>query len=284
MTVDPWRLLRREFAPVRQRYTARDCVLYALSLGIGADPLDARQLAYVREEEPRAFPTMANVLGYPGFWAREEDTGIDWRRLLHVEQSMILHAPLPPEGEVEGRTRVTGVVDKGADKGALLYQERRIVEAGSGRLLAEVGQVSLLRGDGGCGSTREAAAPAHRMPGRAPDAVHEAPTLPQAALLYRLNGDTNPVHSDPATARAAGFDRPVLHGLCTFGVAVHALLTGAPGREGSVHRLRVRFTAPVFPGETLRTESWTDGNVVSFRTTAVERGTVVLDAGRLDLI
>ncbi|MEV7422053.1 MULTISPECIES: MaoC/PaaZ C-terminal domain-containing protein [unclassified Streptomyces] len=283
--MDPRKLLRREFAPVRQRYTARDRALYALSLGVGADPLDARQLAYVREEDGRVFPTMANVLGYPGFWAREEDTGIDWRRLLHVEQSMTLHAPLPPEGEVVGSTRVTGVVDKGVDKGALLYQERRIVEAGSGRLLAEVGQVSLLRGDGGCGSTRDAAAPAHRMPGRAPDAVHDLPTLPQAALLYRLNGDTNPVHSDPATARAAGFDRPILHGLCTFGVAVHALLAGALGWDDSgPHRLRVRFTAPVLPGETLRTESWTDGNVVSFRTTAVERGTVVLDAGRVDLI
>ncbi|MFI6697887.1 MaoC/PaaZ C-terminal domain-containing protein [Streptomyces sp. NPDC050509] len=285
MTMDPQRLLRREFAPVRQRYTARDSALYALSLGVGADPLDARQLAYVREEDARVFPTLPNVLGYPGFWAREADTGIDWRRLLHVEQSMTLHAPLAPQGEVVGHTRVTGVVDKGVAKGALLHQERRIVEAGSGRLLAEVGQVSLLRGDGGCGSTRDAAAPPHRMPGRPPDAVRDLPTLPQAALLYRLNGDTNPVHADPATARAAGFDRPILHGLCTFGVAVHALLAGAlDWDESRLHRLRVRFTAPVLPGETLRTESWTDGDVVSFRTTAIERGTVVLDAGRADLI
>ncbi|MFE4058074.1 MaoC/PaaZ C-terminal domain-containing protein [Streptomyces sp. NPDC059096] len=285
MTMDPARLLRRAFAPVRQRYTARDCALYALSLGIGADPLDARRLAYVMEETARPFPTMANVLGYAGFWAREPDTGIDWRRLLHVEQSMTLHAPLARTGEVVGHTRVTGVVDKGVAKGALLHQERRIVAADSGQLLAEVGQVSLLRGDGGCGSTTDAVTPPHRMPERAPDAVHDLPTLPQAALLYRLNGDTNPVHADPGTARAAGFDRPVLHGLCTFGMAVHALLASALDWDDSrLHRLRVRFTAPVLPGDTLRTESWTDGDVVSFRTTAVERGAVVLDAGRADLI
>ncbi|WP_405807191.1 MaoC/PaaZ C-terminal domain-containing protein [Streptomyces sp. NBC_01187] len=285
MTTDPRKLLRREFAPVRQRYTAQDSRLYALSLGLGADPLDARQLAYVYEEGQRVFPTMPNVLGYPGFWAREPDTGIDWRRLLHVEQSMTLHTPLAPEGDVVGHNRVTGVVDKGVAKGALLYQQRQILHAGSGRLLAEVGQVSLLRGDGGCGSTTDAAPPPHRQPDRAPDAVHDLPTLRQAALLYRLNGDANPVHADPGTARAAGFERPILHGLCTFGVAVHALLAGAlDWGESRLHRVRVRFTAPVFPGETLRTESWTDGDVVSFRTTAIERGAVVLDAGRADLI
>ncbi|MEU8877127.1 MaoC/PaaZ C-terminal domain-containing protein [Streptomyces javensis] len=284
MTMDPHKLLRREFAPVRQRYTARDSRLYALSLGLGADPLDAHQLGYVYEEGRRAFPTLPNVLGYPGFWAREPDTGIDWRRLLHVEQSLTLYTPPAPEGDVVGRTRVTGVVDKGVNKGALLYQTRQILDAGDGRLLAEVGQVSLLRGDGGCGSTRDTAPPPHRMPHRAPDAVHDLPTLPQAALLYRLNGDPNPVHADPATARAAGFERPILHGLCTFGMAVHALLASALDWDDSrLHRLRVRFTAPVFPGETLRTESWTDGDVVSFRTTAIERGAVVLDAGRVDL-
>lgn len=284
MTMDPHRLLRRRFAPVRQRYTSRDSRLYALSLGLGADPLDARHLAYVHERDQRAFPTLPNVLGHPGFWAREPDTGIDWRRLLHVEQALTLHSPLRPEGDIVGRNRVTGVVDKGSATGALLYQARRIEEAGSGRLLAEVEQVSLLRGNGGCGSTTEAAPPPHRVPGRPPDDVHDLTTLPQSALLYRLNGDDNPLHADPATARAAGFARPVLHGLCTFGTAVHALLAGALDWDDSrPHRLRVRFTAPVFPGETLRTESWTDGGVVSFRTTALDRDVVVLDAGRVDL-
>ncbi|MFJ9179336.1 MaoC/PaaZ C-terminal domain-containing protein [Streptomyces sp. NPDC102360] len=284
MTTDPHKLLKREFAPVRQRYTARDSSLYALSLGLGTDPLDTHQLAYVCEEGRRAFPTMPNVLGYAGFWAREPDTGIDWQRLLHVEQSLTLHAPLASEGDVVGHTRVTGVVDKGVGKGALLYQERQVLDSGSGQLLAEVGQVSLLRGDGGCGSTTDPAPPPHRMPDRAPDAVQDLPTLPQAALLYRLCGDTNPVHADPVTARAAGFDRPILHGLCTFGVAVHALLAGAlDWDESRLHRLRVRFSAPVFPGETLRTEFWTDADVVSFRTTALERGAVVLDAGRAEL-
>ncbi|MFE2938149.1 MaoC/PaaZ C-terminal domain-containing protein [Streptomyces sp. NPDC059255] len=282
--MDPYALLRREFAPVRHRYTARDTALHALGLGLGGDPLDARQLAYVLPERCAAFPTLPNVLGYSGFWAREPGTGIDWRRLLHVEQSLTLHERLPADGDVTGYTRVTGVVDKGEAKGALLYQERRLTDSADGRLLAEVGQVSLLRGDGGCGSTMAAPPAPHRVPERAPDHVQDLPTLPQAALLYRLSGDHNPVHSDPATARGAGFDRPLLHGLCTFGVAVHALLAGPLAWDAArLHRLRVRFTAPVYPGETLRTESWTDDGTVSFRTHVIERATVVLDAGRADL-
>ena len=282
--MDPRGLLARAFPPREHSYTRQDAIRYALSLGLGADPLDPDQLAYVYEQDQRVFPTFPVILGYAGFWAREPDTGIDWRRLLHVEQSLALHAPLPPEGRVTGHTRVTGVVDKGPAKGALLYQERRVTDAVTGTLLAEVGQVSLLRGDGGSGSTMAAAPPPHRLPERSPDAVRDLATLPQAALLYRLGGDTNPVHADPDTARAAGFERPILHGLCTFGIAVHALLSTALDWDaGRLRRVRARFTAPVYPGDTLRAELWTDGDVVSFRTTALERDVTVLDAGRADI-
>jgi acyl dehydratase len=143
----------------------------------------------------------------------------------------------------------------------------------------------MLRADGGFGGAHGVplAAP-HAVPDRAPDAVCDLPTLPQAALLYRLNGDFNPLHADPAVARAAGFPRPILHGLATMGVALHAVLKTLLGYDAAAVRgMRVRFTAPVLPGETLRTALWRDGAVVSLRTTALERGTVVLDAGRVDL-
>lgn len=288
MTLDPRHLMDRVFAPVEQHYSASDSALYALSIGLGADPLDAGSLAYVYEGAAggqRALPTQANVLGYSGFWADQPDTGITWRRLVHAEQAVVLHRPLAPQGRVVGHSRVVGLHDKGAEKGALMLLERRIVDAGSGDLLASVTQTTLLRADGGFGASLGLAPPAaHAVPDRVADAVCELPTLPQAALLYRLNGDFNPLHADPAVAVAAGFARPILHGLATMGVALHAVLKTLLAYDaGAVRGMRVRFTAPVLPGDTLRTELWRDGDRVSLRTTAVERGAVVLNAGRVDL-
>jgi len=284
MVFDHRALLERAFPPVEQHLTPQDCLRYALSLGLGSDPVDALQLLYVYEEHQRAFPTLPMVLGYPGFWAREPDTGIDWRRLVHAEQSMTLHRSLPVSGTVIGYNRVTGIIDKGRDKGALLYQERRVVEASSGELLATVNQVSLLRGNGGFGGPAGPVPAPHAVPEREADGVCDLPTLPQAALLYRLNGDYNPLHADPAVAAAAGFQRPILHGLCTLGIAVHALLRSLLRYDGErIGRLGVRFSAPFYPGETLRTEFWVDGDQVSFRSHALERGVTVLNAGYMTL-
>ena len=164
------------------------------------------------------------MLAYPGFWARESDTGIDWKRLVHAEQAIELHAPLPVEGLVVGRNRVSGLWDKGTTKGALMQQVREL-ESAAGRPLATVTQLTLLRGDGGCGSAGEGTPPApHSLPERSADAVCDLPTLAQSALIYRLSGDYNPLHADPAVAGAAGFSRPILHGMCTMGMAAHAVL------------------------------------------------------------
>ena len=284
MAINYEQLLNRPFAPVEQRYTAQDSILYALALGLGDDPLDSRQLAFVYEQGQQAFPTLPMVLGYPGFWAREPDTGIDWRRLVHAEQSLQLHAPLPVQGRVIGHTRITSIVDKGAEKGALLYLERQVVDADSGVLLATVNQVNMLRGDGGFGGPDGPIAPPHRLPDRTADRICDLPTSPQAAMLYRLCGDDNPLHIDPAVARDAGFDRPILHGLCTLGIAVHGLLrTLLDYQSARLFGLRVRFTAPFYPGETLRCEFWQDGNDISFRASSVERGVQVLGAGQAQL-
>lgn len=282
MAADPYALLARSFAPVVHDMTARDTILYALGVGLGADPVDAGQLRYVYEEGLQALPMMANVLGYPGFWAREPDTGIDWRRVVHAEQSIRLHRPLPASGRSVGHTRVTAFHDKGA-KGALMASERRI-EDGSGVPLATVGGLTMLRGDGGSGVTVGTLPDSHPVPARAPDAVCDLPTLPQAALIYRLSGDLNPLHADPAIARGAGFERPILHGMATMGVAGHAVLSTILGYDARRMRsMQVRFTAPVYPGETIRTELWVDGGIVSLRSRVVLRDAVVLDRGRVEM-
>lgn len=287
---DPRRLLTREFAPITQGYEARDAQLYALGVGLGADPLDAGQLRYVYEgadgQSLRALPTLANVLAYPGFWAREADTGIDWKRLVHAEQQIVLHEPLLARGRVVGLNRVSALWDRGEGKGAFMQQTRELRDEKGGSLLATVTQLTLLRGNGGFGAGgSEGAPPApHAIPPRSADHVCDLPTVAQAALIYRLCGDLNPLHADPAVARAAGFERPILHGMATMGIAAHAVLRTLLGYDAErLAGMRVRFTSPVLPGDTLRTELWVDGSVVSLRTTAIERAVVVLDHGRVDL-
>jgi acyl dehydratase len=284
MAIDYDRLMGWDFPPVRQTLTKRDCILYALGIGLGGDPLDTAQLRFVYEDRLAAVPTMAVVLAYPGFWVKDKATGIDWLRVVHGEQAITLHRPLPVAAELIGTSRITGIVDKGAGKGAVLYSERRISDAATGALYATLAMSTFCRGDGGFGGPSGPSWPVHAIPERAPDVTCDLPTLPQQALLYRLNGDDNPLHADPAVARAAGFPRPILHGLCTLGIAGHALLRRCcdydPARMRS---LALRFSAPVYPGETLRTEMWRDGAIISFRTRALERDVVVLNNGRMEI-
>lgn len=282
MTADPHALLARAFAPVVHNLTPHDAILYALGVGLGADPVDTAQLQYLYEDGLRALPFMANVLGYPGFWAKEPDTGIDWPRVVHAEQWIELHDTLPVNERVVGHTSVTAFHDKGT-KGAIMASERRI-ESWGGKHLATVGGLAMLRGDGGSGVTVGELRPTHPVPDRAPDTVCDLPTLPQAALIYRLSGDLNPLHIDPAVAHSAGFPRPILHGMASMGVAGHAVLRAVLAYDAARMRsMAVRFTSPVYPGETIRTEIWQDGRTVSFRCRVVDRDVVVLDRGRVEL-
>ena len=279
MTIDHDRLMNFDIPEVRQSYGPRDWGLYALSIGMGHDPLVRDELAFLAalEDDRRVMPAIVNVLGHPGFWLSDPATGVDAPRLLHGEQGMTIHADLPEEATVLGKTRVTGLVDKGAGKGALLYHEKTLTEEGSGRLLATCRGTIFLRGDGGFGGPEGPVKKPHILPETPPDHVFEARTRPEQALLSRWNADPNPLHLDPRVAERAGFERPILHGLCTFGCAAHALLAVLcdrdPARFGGMD---ARFTAHVFPGETLRTEIWADG---SFRAIAVERDRVVIGNG-----
>jgi acyl dehydratase len=181
-------------------------------------------------------------------------------------------------------TRITQIIDKGADKGALILQERTVTDQATGEALATLTSTTFGRGDGGFGGPSEGGRPVHQLPEREPDEACDLATLPQAALIYRLSGDYNPLHADPKVARSANFEAPILHGLCTLGVASHAILKTQCGYDPTRFKsLSLRFSAPVYPGETIRTEIWRDGDVVSFRARVVERDVVVLNNGRAEI-
>lgn len=273
-------LLEHRFAPQRIAYGHKDTILYALSVGAAADPLDPNQLRLVYEKDLRALPTMAAVLAHPGAWIANPDFEVDYLKLLHGEQNLTLHRPLPPSGEFEATYRVPAVVDKGAGKGALVYFEKQLRDAATGELFCTVLSSLFLRADGGCGSF---GAPPLVLPAAAltrADFADEVRTPLNAALLYRLNGDLNPIHVDPAAAQKAGFDRPILHGLCTYGVVGYLLTRAVCGHDPArLRSLGARFTSPVYPGETIRIQGCRSADEIRFEALVPERSHVVLSHG-----
>jgi acyl dehydratase len=279
------KLLALKIPEVEHSFGPKDCILYALGLGLGQDPLNEDELAFVYEKNLKALPTFALVQGYSPYWLRNPDSGVNWTKVVHGEQGLTLHKPVKTQGTVIGRTRIVEVIDKGEGKGALVFSERKITDKADGALLATLTQTTFCRADGGFGGPpREARAP-HPLPERAPDLVCDLPTRPEMALIYRLSGDVNPLHAEPEFARAAGFPRPILHGLATFGVAGHALLKSLCGYDPTrLAAMAGRFSAPVYPGETIRTEIWRDGKVASFRARVLERDVVAVNNGRADIV
>lgn len=276
-------LLALKVPDIAHTYSEKDVVLYALGIGLGHDPRDEAELAFVYEKNLKVLPTYASVLAYTPYWLREH-AGIDFLKAVHGEQGVVLHRPLAPSGKVVGVTRILDAVDKGPGKGALIYSERRILEQGTNAPIATLTQTTFCRGDGGFGGPARVTPPPHALPERTPDVVCDLPTRPEAALIYRLSGDTNPLHAEPAHARAAGFPRPILHGLATFGVAGHAILKSVCNYDPArLTAMAGRFSAPVYPGETIRTEMWRDGGVLSFRARVVERDVIAINNGRTEI-
>ena len=281
------RLIARAPSVVMQSYTERDTVLYALAVGAGRpDPCAPEALRYTYEAGLQALPTMAVVLGNGPNWYVEPQWGIDFTRLLHGEQMLTVHRPLPASGTVIATETVEAIYDKGADKGAVMYVKRQLHDTG-GDLLVEVRSSAFLRGNGGFGGPSSGGPTPQPIPSdRAADAGINTHTAADQASLYRLCGDTNPLHIDPSMARSAGFDRPILHGLCTYGIASHALIAMFCAHDAArVKRIDVRFSRPVYPGELLRTDAWLLGdNHVAFRCSVPARGVTVIDNGRFDFI
>jgi acyl dehydratase len=284
MPIDAARLLAYPVPEVRQQYTSHQSAFYALTTGMGQDPMDERHLDFVdpnRSDDQRALPSMALVLGYPGFWLVRPDTTVDPTRVLHGTQEIEWHRELPAQGDVIGQTRVVSLIDRGEGKHAMVQSERRVVDAHSGEPYATLRQVHVLRGQGGFGGDTSALPPPHALPERPNDFSAEVATRAEQALLYRLNGDLFSLHADPQMARRAGFARPILHGMCVAGMATQALMRLLANDDPArLQSLQLRFSAVVYPGETLRMEAWRDG---SFRVRVIERDAIVIDNGHLQV-
>ena len=285
MPFNPEKLLHWTFPDIEHAYTEKDTMLYALGLGCGSDPGEADDLQYVYEKGLVALPTMAVVLAYPGNWLESPQSTADYSKVLHGEQSLTVHRPLAPSGTVIGRTRNLDLLDKGKEKGAVLFTQRELLDKATGAPVATMTSTVMLRGDGGFGGKAGPQPEPHPLPQSAPARHIDIRTAANSALIYRLSGDRNPLHADPKAAAAGGFKTPILHGLCTYGVAARAVIKACCDNDPARLRgIQVRFSSPVFPGETIRTELWPDGNQVSFRARVVERDVVVLNNGlaRLD--
>ncbi|HEY0121615.1 MAG TPA: MaoC/PaaZ C-terminal domain-containing protein [Rhizobium sp.] len=262
----------------RQTVTARDAIFYALTVGYGTEPLDPSHLRRVQEEDLRPAPTMANVIAHAGPWMK--DAGVDWQRLVHSEHRLTIHRPLPLDTPLLSRSRMLSVVDRSPEKGMFATFERTIVTEPDETPVATIVQTNACRGDGGCGSAGTPPPPLPPTPDRTPDATFAIAVPEDAALLYRLNGDLNPLHSDPAYAARAGFPRPILHGLCTFGYAGY-VIGRALGSDGiaDVGFIAARFTAAVLPGDRLEFDIWREGQDIRFRARVPARAVTALDYG-----
>lgn len=269
------------FDPIPFRVTAREAILYGLGLGLGADPTNANQLRHVYEEGLVPYPLMPVVLGSPGMWFGR--AGLDARKVLHGAQALEILAPMPLDTALVARNVISGLYDRGADKGAVVEVTREIA-TDAGAPVARVLSTYMCMGDGGFGGSASRPAPAPSGLDRAPDAAVRIATLPQAALLYRLNGDMNPLHADPAMAARLGFDRPILHGLCTLGHALRAVVDNQAGGDAArLTAVSARMSRPTYPGETLEVAIWVEAGALLFEATTVERGVTVLAGGQVVL-
>jgi len=266
--------------PVISTYTDKDTILYALGVGMGAEPAE---LPFVYEKALRALPSMSAVLGR-GFEKILVEGGIDFMMLLHGEQRLRVHKPLPPEGRILTSARCLSVIDKGAGKGALLNIECTISDAAKGDRYSTLITTLFCRGDGGFDGPAEGALMPHEIPTGPHDKEVPLKTRPDQAILYRLTGDRNPLHIDPAIAAQAGFEKPVLHGLCTYGFACRAVLQAYCDLDPArIKSFDVRFSSPVFPGETIVTRMWKRGSSVSFECGVAERSVTVIRNGCAEL-
>lgn len=280
MAINYGKIMAHRTAPVEVNYTRRDSMFYALSIGIGMDPADEGQLKYVFEKNLVAFPAMASVLGWTMRTKEENELfGIDPKMVVAADQRIVIHKPLQPEGKLTSRARTREVIDKGQGGGAIVQSMRELTDA-SGEKVATVEGSIFVRNHGGFGGNVTTTPEPPKMPEGAPDKVCDLATPPNIALVYRLNGDMNPLHADPEYAKRVGFPGPILHGLANYGIAAHAVMRSVADYDASrFQSMEARFVKPFFPGETLRTEMWIRGNDVYFRCRVVARDEIVLNNG-----
>jgi acyl dehydratase len=283
MPIDYPAILELQERDRRFIYSDRDTILYALAIGMGSDPLDEAELPFVYEKQLRAVPTLATVVAW-GAGVSTDNLGVNYKLVLHGEEQTIFHRPMPAAATIVAESGVAEVYDKGEGKGAVIVRRTVLRDAADGEPIATLNRAIVARGDGGTGGSKAPVPAPHAVPERAPDRSLELATHGNQAALYRLCGDRNPLHIDPERARAAGFDAPILHGLCTYGFTCRAVLQAYcdydPARIAS-HQ--VRFSAPVFPGDVLRISLWRDGDTVSFEASVPARDVTVIRNGKTAL-
>ncbi|HEY5072801.1 MAG TPA: MaoC/PaaZ C-terminal domain-containing protein [Caulobacteraceae bacterium] len=280
-------ILHQKSPPRTFSYGDKDVMLYAIGVGMGADPLDERELAFVYERGLKVVPTAATVLAagarsaaVPQAPAEHRVSQLNYLMVVHGEQKVELHRPLPVSGAFTAETRTIGAYDKGKDKGAVVVSET-VWLSEAGEKVATLTGSTFARGDGGFGGPSDGAPQPHQTPTRGPDASLDITTRPDQALLYRLNGDRNPLHSDPESARRSGFPRPILHGLCTYGITCRAILQGVTAYDAeAIASHEARFSAPVFPGDTVTVDLWRDGKIISFVARVKARDATVIKNGK----
>jgi acyl dehydratase len=265
-------------------WTERQTILYNLGIGFGAAAVeDPALLRFVLEQGTAAFPTMSAVMGASGAGAAIMDPqyGVNFQMIMHGEEEVELFAPLPGEGALLSDSAIEGLWDLGEKKGAVLRMVKRLYRADDESLIASCASTIMLRGNGGFGGSGEGAPSARPAPDRAPDGSAATITRPEQALIYRLSGDTNPLHSTPSFAQGAGFPGPILHGLCSYGVCARTLVAAlAQGDETQLRFIKVRFSSPVYPGETIRVEWWDEGaGSYAFQARVEQRDVIVVKGG-----
>jgi acyl dehydratase len=282
MPIEPQKALAAKFAPNTSSYEVDDVILYHLGIGAGVPATDANELEYTYEKNLKVLPSFVVTPVFASMGAslfNVEGLKFNPAMLLHGEQDVEIHRPLPTQAKLENQVRIAGIYDKG--KAALVVLEVKTSEGGAPLF---TNRFSLfLRGEGGFGGDAGPKA-GNEAPTRAADLTVESKTLPQQALLYRLSGDKNPLHADPAFAKMGGFDTPILHGLCSFGIVCKAAVDQAlKGDVSKVARYQARFAGVFFPGETMVTSIWREGNQLLLASKSKERGTPVLSNAAITL-
>lgn len=276
-------LIATQQIDIERRYGDLESMLYAQSIGFGRDATDRKELSYVYEQGSplKTVPTLASAIVPEMF---PPNLGWDYSQVLHVEQRLQLYRPMPPAADLRLNKRVVDIFDRGASRGSMFLFEVEGRQAKDDAVIFTLGATVMARGDSGFGAPQGAGPKPHRVPRREPDLSCDTPTRADQALLFRLNGDRNPLHADPDAARAAGFEIPILHGLCTYGIACRAVLQTICDYDHTlIAGFDARFSLPVLPGDTITTDMWQDGNIVSFQCSVKERDCVVLRNGKCTL-